>query len=154
VTCHADPVMTVLLCTDGSPLATTALRRGLEVVGAAGRIVVATVVELTHPVDIVGGGHAGGVVSPAAADHADEVSRAGGQRLLDDAVAQLALAGAETVVLDGAPGPALCQLAEALPASVMVLGSRGIGGLRRAVLGSVSDHVVRNAPCPVVVSSA
>jgi nucleotide-binding universal stress UspA family protein len=33
----------------------------------------------------------------------------------------------------------------------MVVGTRGRGGLRRAVLGSVSDHVVRNAPCPVVV---
>ena len=34
----------------------------------------------------------------------------------------------------------------------IVRGSRGRGGLRRAVLGSVSDHVVRNAPCPVVVT--
>jgi nucleotide-binding universal stress UspA family protein len=145
--------MTMLLCTDGSPLATTALRRGLEVVGAADRVVVATVVELTHPVDVVGGGHAGGVVSPAEAEHADEASLAAGKRLLADVAAQLALSDAETVVLDGAPGPALCELAASLPASVIVLGTRGIGGLRRAVLGSVSDHVVRNAPCPVVVSN-
>jgi nucleotide-binding universal stress UspA family protein len=145
--------MTLLLCTDGSPLATTALQRGLDVVAAADRVVVATVVELTHPVDVVGGGHAGGVVSPAQAHHADETSLAAGQQLLDDAVGQLALAGAETLVLDGPPGPALCELAASLPASVIVLGTRGRGGLRRAVLGSVSDHVVRNAPCPVVVSA-
>jgi nucleotide-binding universal stress UspA family protein len=144
--------MTLLLCTDGSPLATTALQRGLEVVAAADRVVVATVVDLTHPVDVVGGGHAGGVVSPAQAQRADEASLAAGQQLLDDAAGQLALSGAETVVLDGTPGPALCELAASLPASVIVLGTRGRGGLRRAVLGSVSDHVVRNAPCPVVVS--
>jgi nucleotide-binding universal stress UspA family protein len=34
-----------------------------------------------------------------------------------------------------------------------VLGTRGHGGLRRAVLGSVSDHVVRNCPCPVITVS-
>jgi len=33
-----------------------------------------------------------------------------------------------------------------------VVGSRGRGGLKRAVLGSVSDHLVRNAPCTVVVT--
>jgi nucleotide-binding universal stress UspA family protein len=31
-------------------------------------------------------------------------------------------------------------------------GSRGRGGLTRALLGSVSDYIVRNAPCPVVVT--
>ena len=33
-----------------------------------------------------------------------------------------------------------------------MVGSRGRGGLKRAVLGSVSDHIVRNAPCPVLVT--
>ncbi len=145
--------MTVLMCTDGSALATTALQRGLEVVGPPDRIVIATVVELTHPVDVVGGGHAGGVVSPAEADQADTKSRLDGQRLLDQTVTDLALSGVETVVLDGQPGPALCDLAATLPASVIVLGTRGRSGLRRAMLGSVSDHVVRSAPCPVVVTS-
>ena len=145
--------MTVLMCTDGSALATTALQRGLEVVGPRDRIVIATVVELTHPVDVVGGGHAGGVVSPAEADQADTKSRLDGQRLLDQTVTDLALSGVETVVLDGQPGPALCDLAATLPASVIVLGTRGRSGLRRAMLGSVSDHVVRSAPCPVVVTS-
>jgi nucleotide-binding universal stress UspA family protein len=32
------------------------------------------------------------------------------------------------------------------------MGSRGRGGIKRALLGSVSDHVVRNAPCPVVIA--
>jgi len=145
--------MTVLMCTDGSELATAALQRGLDVVGRPDRIVIATVVELTHPVDVVGGGHAGGVVSPAEADQADTKSRLDGQRLLDQTVTDLAVSGVETVVLDGQPGPALCDLAATLPASVIVLGTRGRSGLRRAMLGSVSDHVVRSAPCPVVVTS-
>jgi nucleotide-binding universal stress UspA family protein len=32
------------------------------------------------------------------------------------------------------------------------MGSRGRGGIKRALLGSVSDYVVRNARCPVVVT--
>ncbi|CAM6095553.1 unnamed protein product [Calypogeia fissa] len=38
-----------------------------------------------------------------------------------------------------------------LPLDAMVIGSRGLGGLRKVFLGSVSDHVVNNAPCPVTV---
>lgn len=36
----------------------------------------------------------------------------------------------------------------------IVIGTRGRGGIKRALLGSVSDYVVRNAPCPVVVTTA
>ena len=77
-----------------------------------------------------------------------------GRRALDATAHHLGLSGAETVVLTGGAGPALCELAASLPATVIVVGTRGMGGLRRAVLGSVSDHIVRNAPCPVLVCSA
>jgi nucleotide-binding universal stress UspA family protein len=45
----------------------------------------------------------------------------------------------------------ICRVAEELPADVIVLGSHGRTGLKRIVLGSVSEHVVRHAPCPVLV---
>jgi nucleotide-binding universal stress UspA family protein len=60
----------------------------------------------------------------------------------------------ETRVIEGDPGPALCRLAADIGASALIIGSRGRGGLKRAFLGSVSDYVVRNAPCPVIVSRA
>ena len=41
-----------------------------------------------------------------------------------------------------------------LPASVVVLGTHGRSGLRRAVIGSTSDHVVRHAVCPVLVQQS
>jgi nucleotide-binding universal stress UspA family protein len=145
---------TVLLCTDGSDLALDALRRGLDVVAPPDRIVVATVVELVHPVDVVGTGMAGGVISPEQAQREDEARVAGGEHVVAATIEQLGLTGAEAVVLRGDPGSALCDLAGSLPASVIVLGTRGRGGLRRAVLGSVSDFVVRNAPCPVVTSGS
>jgi nucleotide-binding universal stress UspA family protein len=37
---------------------------------------------------------------------------------------------------------------------VVVLGTHGRSGLRRAVMGSTSDHVVRHAVCPVLVQQA
>lgn len=46
---------------------------------------------------------------------------------------------------------AIVQLAEEIGAGLIVMGSRGLGGVRRALLGSVSDSVVRHAHCPVLV---
>jgi len=42
-------------------------------------------------------------------------------------------------------------LAEELGAGLVVMGSRGLGGLRRLLMGSVSDSVIRHAHCPVLV---
>lgn len=42
-------------------------------------------------------------------------------------------------------------LAKDLEADLIVVGSRGHGGLRRAIEGSVSDFVVRRAHCPVMI---
>jgi nucleotide-binding universal stress UspA family protein len=51
----------------------------------------------------------------------------------------------------GWPGREIARLAEEIGASVIVVGSRGRGRLRCALTGSVSDTVVRNASCPVLV---
>ncbi len=45
----------------------------------------------------------------------------------------------------------IVRLAEELGVGLIVLGSRGVGGVRRALMGSVSDSVVRHAHCPVMV---
>jgi nucleotide-binding universal stress UspA family protein len=143
---------TVLLCTDGSDLAHVAIVRGLAVIAPPERIVLATVVEATDPTLLVGTGMAGGVMSAEAFERHDDERHAAAQGRLDVARDSLGLADVETIVLTGPPGPAVCDLAARLPASVVVMGTRGRGGLRRTVLGSVSDHVVRNAPCPVVTT--
>jgi nucleotide-binding universal stress UspA family protein len=43
-------------------------------------------------------------------------------------------------------------MAEEIGARLIVMGSRGRGGLREALMGSVSDSVVRRAHCPVLVA--
>ena len=54
----------------------------------------------------------------------------------------------------GLPDAAIVSLADELEAELVVVGSRGLGGLRRILLGSVSDSVVRHARCAVLVVRA
>lgn len=55
------------------------------------------------------------------------------------------------LVWEGDPGEAIVDAATAEQADLIVLGSHGRHGIDRSLFGSVSDHVVRHAPCPVVV---
>lgn len=43
------------------------------------------------------------------------------------------------------------RLSEELPAGLVIVGSRGIGSIKRILLGSDSESIVRHAPCPVMV---
>jgi nucleotide-binding universal stress UspA family protein len=78
-------------------------------------------------------------------DRAQSVADAAGA-----AVAELAPeVDYETVVLEGQPAEALLGASE--DADLVVVGSRGLGGFKRLMLGSVSDQVVHHAACPVLV---
>ena len=59
-------------------------------------------------------------------------------------------AGSETSS-EGDPGSAILDAAKAFRADLIVVGSHGRSGLGRFLLGSVSDRVVRHAPCSVQV---
>jgi nucleotide-binding universal stress UspA family protein len=45
----------------------------------------------------------------------------------------------------------IVKVAEDIGSGLIVMGCRGLGGVRRALMGSVSDSVVRHAHCPVLV---
>jgi nucleotide-binding universal stress UspA family protein len=51
----------------------------------------------------------------------------------------------------GRPDAEIVALAEEIGAGLIVIGARGVGGIRRALTGSVSDSVVRHAHSPVLV---
>jgi len=55
------------------------------------------------------------------------------------------------LVWAGDPGDQIVAAAEAERADMVLVGSHGRGAVGRLFLGSVSEHVVRNAPCPVLV---
>lgn len=76
------------------------------------------------------------------------------QQVLDKEVGRIEDTGARVSrahLRMGRPDAEILELAEELGADLIVVGSRGLGGLRRTLLGSVSDSVVRHAHCPVLV---
>ena len=57
----------------------------------------------------------------------------------------------ETRHVTGSPGRSIVDLAGALDASYVVLGSHGHGAIYDLVIGSTTTRVLKHAPCPVVV---
>jgi nucleotide-binding universal stress UspA family protein len=76
------------------------------------------------------------------------------RKTLEDVVGKIEASGAEVEgshLKAGRPDAEIVTLAEQIGAGVIVIGARGVGGIRRALTGSVSDSVVRHAHCPVLV---
>jgi nucleotide-binding universal stress UspA family protein len=76
------------------------------------------------------------------------------QEFLDREVEQVKAEGVtvtDSHLVRGQPDRELVHLSEELGAGLIVMGSRGLGGVRRALMGSVSDSVVRHAHCPVLI---
>jgi nucleotide-binding universal stress UspA family protein len=97
-------------------------------------------------------GFAGGITSPQELDQAWKASQESADHALDLTTAALdTTVSIERLIEDGPPGVAICDVAKDRGVDVIVIGSRGRGAIKRALLGSVSTHVVHNAPCPVLV---
>jgi nucleotide-binding universal stress UspA family protein len=76
------------------------------------------------------------------------------QRLLDEQVRIIEGAGghvAQAHLRLGRPDEEVTALAEEVRAGLIVMGSRGLGGTRRALMGNDADSVVRHAHCPVLI---
>jgi nucleotide-binding universal stress UspA family protein len=58
---------------------------------------------------------------------------------------------AQTHLRSGEPDKEIVRLSEELGVGTIVIGSRGLGALKRALMGTVSESVVRHAHCPVFV---
>ena len=58
------------------------------------------------------------------------------------------------LIWQGSPGEAIVEVARSEQVDLVVVGSHGRGPVGRMLIGSVSEHVVRNAPCPVLVVRA
>jgi nucleotide-binding universal stress UspA family protein len=76
---------------------------------------------------------------------------------LETAAAELVVRGrrghvpTSFLIWEGDPAESIIDAAESEGADVIVVGSHGRGALGRALIGSVSDQIVRRAPCPVLV---
>lgn len=54
--------------------------------------------------------------------------------------------------LDDSAGHTICTIAQENNASLIVVGQRGLGAIRRTLFGSVSDYILHHARIPVLVS--
>lgn len=76
---------------------------------------------------------------------------------LEAAAAELVLRGRRDqvptsfLIWEGDPAESIIDAAQSEGADMIVVGSHGRGALGRALIGSVSDQVVRRAPCPILV---
>ena len=73
---------------------------------------------------------------------------------LEEQTKQIGASGgkvADTHLRTGEPDKEIVRLSEELDVGTIVIGSRGLGAVRRALMGGVSESVVRHAHCPVFV---
>ena len=77
------------------------------------------------------------------------VERAEG--VLEEARALTGVPKEDALLLEGVPAEAILQAARAEKADLIVMGTRGLGALGSLFLGSQSQRVVAEAPCPVLL---
>ena len=85
--------------------------------------------------------------------HAIDARLSESQEILQKAVEAVGDVPAEihTELIEGDPAEAIIDVAKVRESNVIVMGSRGFGGLAGLVLGSTSQKVVSHAPCPVLI---
>lgn len=131
----------LLFATDFSRCADEARGRVGEIVARTGAEVVVLHVQETRR------------IFPHLADRLEEFDRTDRERL-EVLGRDLRAAGARAVreeVELGRAGPAICEAARRLAATLVVLGTRGRGWGEELFVGSVAHHVARHAPCPVLL---
>jgi nucleotide-binding universal stress UspA family protein len=137
---------TVIVGVDGSSASVAALAWAARYAEATGADLIAMLA--WHYPSVAGGPPVG--VAPEAVTSQVEKSR---YDILDKAIGD-ACAGRPSVrvqrkVVYGHPAQALID--ESKDASLLVVGSKGYGGFRGMMLGSISTHCVSHASCPVTV---
>jgi nucleotide-binding universal stress UspA family protein len=118
---------------------------------AALRRVPLTVITVHQPV----AGYLGGTISHSEDDALSERVRKAAREQTDQALDRLGEGTPPQVTVDavaGSPAEELLRAAE--DADLLVVGSRGAGGVARLVMGSVSSQVAQHAHCPVIVIPA
>jgi nucleotide-binding universal stress UspA family protein len=132
---------------DGSPSSMDALQWAIGQAGLTGASVDA-VIAWHYPAAVGGFGYAPVDMMQTGSDF-HEIA----QKIVTDAISNAADRTGDVRVhprvIEGNPAQVL--LSAAVGADLLVVGSRGHGGFTEALLGSVSQHCVHLAPCPVVV---
>ena len=139
---------TILLPTDGSEYAAAAADSGLELAAIHDATVRVVSVADTGPL--------GGLRLPGDAASAEDAMLERAQESVDAVLERADTAGVEATgtVLEGPPENELLEYADEVDADLVVMGTRGRGGVHRMAMGSVTDHVIRFGDVPVFVATS
>jgi nucleotide-binding universal stress UspA family protein len=131
----------IMLATDLGPASSAATEQAIEIAVRLGARLLVT--------SVVGPGLRDGVGTERRIDQL----RAGQEVRAQAVVREARVHGADATFLiwEGDPGEAIVSAAEAEGVDLIVVGSNGRGPVGRFLVGSVSDFIVRQASCPVLV---
>ena len=145
----------ILLATDGSVESECAARTAVELSnGLAMALHVVNVAPVPSAYAAQGALTVLDLVDPELEGRLRELGERNARERLNEQVQNIKEAGGKVTKIHpriGRPDVEIVRLAEELDAGVVVVGNHGSGPFKRDALGSVSDSVVRHAPCPVLV---
>ena len=101
------------------------------------------------PIVVVPEAFGPGIPIPVSEEEHKAILKAAGERLME-VLGKLEIK-ADRLIEEGAPAERIVASAEEIEASLLVIGASGGGGLRRLLLGSVAEDVLRRAPCSVLL---
>jgi nucleotide-binding universal stress UspA family protein len=133
----------ILIATDGSKYSQSAAARGLEIARFHGsKVYVLYVVDLRALT---------GVNGMPAPNNIYLILEDEGKHSVDKVKEMAGDLPVETFVLAGHPAHTIVQFAQDNGIDLIVTGTLGKSGVEKMLLGSVASHVIRHAPCPVLV---
>ena len=141
----------IVVGTDGSESAGIAVRRAAELAALTGATL--HIVSAYHAVSV---GSVAMAATAGATFDVDEVNRsvaAQSEQVCEHAATEVRRHGVKLEVhaVPGEPADALVAVANDVRADVVVVGSRGMSGARRFVLGSVPNKVSHHCPCSLLI---
>lgn len=141
----ATSVRRILLATDLSPASEGATRQAIDLARDLGATLL-----IVSVIDPAARGVPGGRVQRM------DQRRASRESAAQEVVIRGRAAGVTVsfMVWEGEPGPSIVDAATSEQVDMVIVGSHGRGSMGRLLIGSVSEHVVRHAPCPVLVVRA
>jgi nucleotide-binding universal stress UspA family protein len=146
----------ILVAIDGSKESKKALKYSLELAKKfSAKIVMITVIEpVTFPILFYPEVEVPAVPTETLYNYSNELKE-NHQKMLNDALKKIKKFNSDlkvtTKLVEGRPSDKIIEECNKEKCDLIIIGSRGVGGIKQFLLGSVSDRVADNAKCPVLI---